>query len=97
MTDIDIQTELAALQLQLQDLSDDLNVIRLDIANASARARRLYKGVEKILHDLEAAEMHSPDAPVTPTCPCLPWGDYSTDFEDDADAEMVDGKKKTDG
>ncbi|KAF4340644.1 hypothetical protein FBEOM_5428 [Fusarium beomiforme] len=97
MTNIDIQTELAALQLQLQDLSDDLNVIRLDIANASARARSLYQGVEKILDHLEAEEMHSPDAPVTPTCRSLPWGDSSTDFEDDADAEIVDGKEKTEG
>ncbi|KAG7003256.1 hypothetical protein FOFC_19807 [Fusarium oxysporum] len=42
-------------------------------------------------------ELHSPDAPVTPTCPSLPWRDYSTDFKDNADVQEGNSKEKTQG
>ncbi|QGI87176.1 unnamed protein product [Fusarium fujikuroi] len=38
----------------------------------------------------DADELHSPDAPVTPTCPSLPWKDYSAEFKGNADAQEMD-------
>ncbi|KAF5236029.1 hypothetical protein FANTH_11433 [Fusarium anthophilum] len=39
-------------------------------------------------------ELHSPDAPVTPTCPSLPWKDYSVEFKGNAEAQEMDSKGK---
>ncbi|EXM35589.1 hypothetical protein RAB80_004230 [Fusarium oxysporum f. sp. vasinfectum] len=95
--DENMSEELAVLQEQLLELHNSLLTIRFEIAKASAKARGLLQGVADILKHLDADELHSPDAPVTPTCPSLPWRDYATDFKDNADAQEVDSKEKTQG
>ncbi|KAG7428186.1 hypothetical protein Forpi1262_v011019 [Fusarium oxysporum f. sp. raphani] len=85
--------ELAVLQDGLLELHNSLLTIRFEIAKASAKARGLLQGVADILKHLDTDELHSPDAPVTPTCPSLPWRDYSTDFKDNADVQEGNSKK----
>ncbi|KAF5262742.1 hypothetical protein FOXG_21637 [Fusarium oxysporum f. sp. lycopersici 4287] len=89
--------ELAVLQDGLLELHNSLLTIRFEIAKASAKARGLLQGVADILKHLDTDELHSPDAPVTPTCPSLPWRDYSTDFKDNADVQEGNSKEKTQG
>ncbi|KAF4448275.1 Cyclin-like F-box [Fusarium austroafricanum] len=84
--------ELAALAQSLQDLQEELNYIRLLVATAFVRARKLNTRVNMLLDDLKDAEACSPEAPVTPTYPSVPWKDYTTDFEDDMDT--IDSKEK---
>ncbi|CVL09383.1 uncharacterized protein FMAN_15536 [Fusarium mangiferae] len=92
--DENMSEELAVLQEELLQLHNSLIAIRFEIAKASAKARGLLQGVADILKHLDADELHSPDAPVTPTCPSLPWKDYSAEFKGNADAQEMDSRKK---
>ncbi|SPJ78478.1 uncharacterized protein FTOL_06867 [Fusarium torulosum] len=86
-------TELAAFQEALQELQEDLDYIRRLVMNADAKARKLYQGVDMVIRELDTP---SPEAPVTPTCPFVPWGenDDATDFEDDGNTSS-DEKRAT--
>ncbi|KAG7428579.1 hypothetical protein Forpi1262_v011145 [Fusarium oxysporum f. sp. raphani] len=95
--DENMSEELAVLQDGLLELHNSLLTIRFEIAKASAKARGLLQCVADILKRLDTDELYSPDAPVTPTCPSLPWRDYSTDFKDNADVQEGNSKEKTQG
>jgi hypothetical protein len=100
MNNIMMATELAAFQEALQELQEELDYIRRLVMNADAKARKLYQGVDMVIRELvqppllplflshisnNLQDTPSPEAPVTPTCPFVPWGenDDATDFEDD--------------
>ncbi|KAF5725120.1 hypothetical protein FMUND_214 [Fusarium mundagurra] len=91
--DENMSEELAVLQDELLQLHNSLIAIRFEIAKASAKARGLLQGVADILKHLDADELHSPDAPVTPTCPSLPWKDYSTEFNGKQEVQSNDKTK----
>ncbi|KAF4496645.1 hypothetical protein FAGAP_7187 [Fusarium agapanthi] len=93
--DENMSEELAVLQEELLQLHNSLIAIRFEIAKASAKARGLLQGVADMLKHLDTDELHSPDAPVTPTCHSLPWKDYATELKWNADAQEAESKEKT--